>query len=174
MNILGFIKDYWGDVSIALVILFTVVQFAPIKVNPWSYIARQIGLAINKGLLDELRAQSEQTAQEFEKVNSSLIDLDKKINENEEKRIKADDKAQKIADKREVKRLRAEILQFAADIRYDDHPRFRSEFQHIFEAHDDYEKLLDKLNMTNGYTSAEMEVIKNKYFEQYGEQEDVN
>lgn len=37
-----------------LVILMTVVEFVPIKINPWSYIAKVLGKAINKDVLDEL------------------------------------------------------------------------------------------------------------------------
>lgn len=38
----------------AMVILMTLVQVAPIKVNPWSAIMRVIGKALNKEVMDEL------------------------------------------------------------------------------------------------------------------------
>ena len=38
-----------------LVVLLTLLQIAPIKVNPWSAIARAIGRAINADILDELK-----------------------------------------------------------------------------------------------------------------------
>lgn len=38
-----------------LVVLLTLLQIAPIKVNPWSAIARAIGRAINADVLEELK-----------------------------------------------------------------------------------------------------------------------
>lgn len=38
-----------------LVVLLTLLQIAPIKVNPWSSIARAIGRAINADVIEELR-----------------------------------------------------------------------------------------------------------------------
>lgn len=38
-----------------LVLLLTLVQIAPIKINPWSAIAKAIGRAINAEVLDELK-----------------------------------------------------------------------------------------------------------------------
>ena len=39
----------------ALLILLTLIQIAPIKINPWTALARAIGRAINKDVLDETR-----------------------------------------------------------------------------------------------------------------------
>ncbi len=38
-----------------LIVLLTLVQIAPIKVNPWTAIARAIGRAINADVLEELQ-----------------------------------------------------------------------------------------------------------------------
>jgi hypothetical protein len=38
-----------------MVILLTLVQVAPIKINPWSRIARAIGRALNTEVIDEIR-----------------------------------------------------------------------------------------------------------------------
>ena len=43
-----------------LLILLTIVQLAPIKVNPWSKIAREIGRAMNVEIMDKLN-ESEAT-----------------------------------------------------------------------------------------------------------------
>ena len=42
----------WGGGS--LLLLLTLVQVVPVKVNPWSAIARWIGKAINGDVLDKL------------------------------------------------------------------------------------------------------------------------
>lgn len=38
-----------------LVVLLTLIQIAPIKINPWSAIARAIGRAINADVLEEIK-----------------------------------------------------------------------------------------------------------------------
>lgn len=70
-----------------LAVLLTVLQLAPIKVNPWSAIARWIGKAINGDVLDKLN-----------KVESRL-----------EKHISADDE-------RDADMHRARILQFNTEL----------------------------------------------------------
>lgn len=37
-----------------LLILLTIIQIAPIKINPWSWIARAIGRALNKEVITEV------------------------------------------------------------------------------------------------------------------------
>lgn len=38
-----------------LLVAMTLIQIAPIKVNPWSYIAKAVGRAINSDVLEELK-----------------------------------------------------------------------------------------------------------------------
>ena len=49
------LKEFLFGGSGALVVLLTLVQIAPIKVNPWSDIARAIGRAINADVLREIQ-----------------------------------------------------------------------------------------------------------------------
>lgn len=50
MNIQEIIADGGG----LLIVLMTLVQIAPVKINPWSAIARAIGRAVNTEVLKEL------------------------------------------------------------------------------------------------------------------------
>lgn len=50
--------DYIAGGGLGLAALFTIVQLAPIKIDPWSWIARSIGGALNKEVLAEHRALS--------------------------------------------------------------------------------------------------------------------
>lgn len=47
-----------GEISLysggAVLLLLTIIQIAPIKINPWSWIARSIGRALNKEVIDEV------------------------------------------------------------------------------------------------------------------------
>ena len=75
----------WGGGS--LLLLLTLVQVAPIQVNPWSAIARWIGKAINGDVLDKLGC------------------LEKRL----EKHVQADDE-------RDADMHRARILQFNTEL----------------------------------------------------------
>ena len=48
------IKDILFDGAGLEAVLMTLVQFAPVKINPWSWIARTVGGAINAGVTAEL------------------------------------------------------------------------------------------------------------------------
>lgn len=47
--------------GVSLVVLMTLVQIAPVKINPWSAIAKGIGHALNTDVMEQLKAvRSEQ------------------------------------------------------------------------------------------------------------------
>lgn len=56
MSLIEFIAEGGG----VLLALLTVIQIAPVKVNPWSKIARSIGRAMNVEIMDKLN-ESEAT-----------------------------------------------------------------------------------------------------------------
>lgn len=62
-----------------LVILMTVVELVPIKINPWSFIAKVIGNAINKDVLDELDDVKE-SVQKTRKTLNDHIRMDNERN----------------------------------------------------------------------------------------------
>lgn len=49
--------DYLINCGGILLVVMTVIQITPIKINPWSWIARKIGRAINGEMVDELKEQ---------------------------------------------------------------------------------------------------------------------
>lgn len=66
------VKANMGEaIALAVVALSTIIQVSPIKINPWSWLARTIGRAINKELkadLDDIRANlSEHTRMDDER-----------------------------------------------------------------------------------------------------------
>ncbi len=50
------IQEVLKDGGISLMVLMTLVQIAPVKINPWSWLARSIGRAINAELIAKLDA----------------------------------------------------------------------------------------------------------------------
>lgn len=75
------------DATIVLAGLATIVQVAPIKINPWSFLARAIGRAINREVI--------------EKVDNLKNDIDK---------VKRD------AEERAARAARSRILRFGDEI----------------------------------------------------------
>ena len=96
--------------SSAIVIFLTVVQIAPIKLNPWSYIAKVIGRALNAEVLEQQQATQ------------------KRLDEH----IETDDK-------RNANSLRAQILQFNDEL-IDDRKHSKESFVEILGVIDEYEE----------------------------------
>ena len=71
------------------------------------------------------------------------------------------------SDQREARRLRREILKFSDGLR-NDKIYSRDAFQDIMESNEEYDRIIEKHNIRNGFTEQEMTFITNKYQELYG------
>lgn len=100
-----------------VLVAMTLIQIAPIKVNPWSAIARAIGRAINKDVLDRL--------------------AEVKADQKETRRV-LDDHI-KVDDTRNADAHRNRILQFNNEL-LRDIPHTREDFIEILEEIDFYER----------------------------------
>lgn len=63
----------------ALAVLLTLVQIAPVKINPWSWLAKIIGRAINGELftkMDSLEKKADNLEKEFQKLRSEEKEKD--------------------------------------------------------------------------------------------------
>lgn len=101
----------------ALLILMTLIQIAPIKVNPWSAVAKVFGRAINSDVLEKLNeVQKAQTATR-----------------------KALDDHIKVDDERNADMHRMRILQFNLEL-MENKPHTREDFIEILEEIDFYER----------------------------------
>lgn len=101
-----------------LLLLLTFVQISPIKINPWSWLARCIGRSLNKDLFDKIDA------------------IDKKVVSLEEK-----------SDERNADSCRSQILRFGDEIlhgvphskeHYDDILRLITEYENYCADHPKY------------------------------------
>jgi len=79
----------------AALLLMTLVQIAPIKINPWSAVARGIGKTMNKDMMDKL-----------ESVETEVKDLKEKH-----------DKLENRMDKDDTDACRTRIIRFADELR---------------------------------------------------------
>lgn len=110
------LKEIFLGSSGILIVLLSLIQIAPIKVNPWSAVARVIGRAINGEVLKEL-----------EQVRAAQ----KKASERLDVHIQTDDK-------READKCRGRILHFNNEL-LRDIPHTKEEFIEILKDIDDYE-----------------------------------
>lgn len=133
MHILTFLHTYASDIAASLAILSIVIEVAPIKLNPWSYLLKSLGNKINADVINRL-----------EIVEGQLKAQDSKIDNNEKDRI------------------RYEILDFARSCRKND-PHTKEEFDHILEQYDKYEVILAKLEQPNGKVTQAMRYINQLY-----------
>ena len=76
MSILELLSQYsWSGVGL-LIILFSLVEIAPIKINPWTHILRAIGRRINKETIDQIKELKD----EIDGVDSRVNDIDSRLN----------------------------------------------------------------------------------------------
>lgn len=95
MQILLAIKDYVSDIVAVLAIFSIVIEVAPIKINPWSFIASKLGKAFNKEVLNEITT-----------LNNRVNELDKSVQQSEA-----------LQKERDAKTARTNILRFGDEIR---------------------------------------------------------
>lgn len=100
----------------ALVAFLTLVEIAPIKVNPWSRIAKAIGRAFNADVLDELRTVKDQQSRTQQKLEEHIS----------------------VDDERNADGHRQRILQFNNEL-LRDIPHSREDFIEILAEIDFYE-----------------------------------
>lgn len=105
-----------------IVFILTFVQILPIKVNPWSWIARSIGRALNKDLTEKVEALDKKVNDVDGKVSSLTTKVDTleekvssittKVDTLEEKV----DESEKSNEERNIILCRARMLRFGDEI----------------------------------------------------------
>jgi len=122
-----------GFIVALILVLMTIIQIAPIKINPWDFLLGWIGDRLNSHII--------------KKVDS----LDAKLTEHvEESRDSS------------IKRKRARILQFVEDgmggKRYT-----KEAFDFMIMECDEYEEYIKKYNRKNGVIEASIKEIRRRY-----------
>ena len=111
------LKEMLLDGGGALLILLTVIQIAPIQINPWSAIGRALGRAINSSVLDKLDV----------------------LNKDQKETRQALQEHIRIDDERDADAHRQRILQFNNEL-LRDVPHTKEDFTEVLAEIDDYEK----------------------------------
>lgn len=103
------------------ILLLTVIELVPIKINPWSKLAENIGKAFNKPALDKIASVEQQLKKTNEKLDGHM----------------ANDERQKAEDARAAAlRFNNELLRGI--------PHTREEFFEVLQKIDIYEEYCDK------------------------------
>lgn len=140
MEVLDWLLDHWG---LCVFVIAMFVQFTPaIKLNPLEW----LGNLING------------------KVLKKVDELERKVDENERKRVRDNEALEETMDTNEKDRIRFEMLSFADSC--SNHVKHsREQFEHIFALNDKYQKLLEKTGDVNGVFEANFKFIQEIYAE---------
>ena len=128
MQILLAIKDYALNILAVLATFSIVIEVSPIKINPWSKLAENIGKAFNKPALDKITS----VEQQLKKTNEKLAETNEKLDGH-----MANDELQKAED------ARAAALRFNNEL-LRDIPHTREEFFEVLPKIDIYEDFCDR------------------------------
>jgi len=121
------LKEILLNGSGILIVLLTVIQIAPIKVNPWSAIAKWLGKAINADVLkklDEVETAQKETRDKLE----SHIAVDDERNADEH-RLRILQFSNELL--RDIPHTQEEFIEVLAEIDFyedycDDHPKYEN------------------------------------------------
>ena len=114
----------WGAL---LVLILSCIQIAPIKLNPWSWIARHLGRAINGDMCNQM-------GKRIDKIDESIINVESKMNRLEEKLETMDDKEEEY----KAIRARDKILDFNDEL-LNNQKHSKESFDRMLEKVDVYE-----------------------------------
>lgn len=97
MQLLQLLRTYVSDILAALALFSIVIEVAPIKINPWSFLAKKIGKAMNSDVLARI-----------DKLDTKVNQLDSYVKQLEQAQLEC-----------EAKRARTRILRFGDEVRLD-------------------------------------------------------
>ena len=130
------IGEVSGWAALILFALLSLVEIAPIKINPWSKLLRWVGRALNAEVL------------------SKVDTLEKEL-----KDVKSKQKTmQEVEDERNAKAARARVLRFGDELtngiehskeHFDDILDDMSEYEHYCSSHENFKN--DKMGITSQY-----------------------
>lgn len=177
------IKVMLSDSGWLIVILLTLIQITPIKINPWSTLFKFVGRGLNSELnekMDGFKGSLERVKDDVIKLSDNVDSLSTRVDALQEKVDSLDakietmdnnmselatkvDNLQHNVDQSEAKNARARILRFSDEILMG--TKHSSEhFTEILQAIDEYERYcLSHPEFKNNMAIASIEEIKETY-----------
>ena len=149
MDIISAIQNIsgWGWAGIVIVVL-SIIEIAPIKIDPWSWICRRIGKAFNQEMLEKQDAFQKES-QEYRKNNDANI---KKLSS--------------AMDRRAAEDARNRILRFGDEIKSKQIRHSEEYYNQILADITDYEQYCrEHPNFKNERTVMTEKIIRQEYEE---------
>ena len=133
--------EIFGSGTGALIVILTLIQITPIKINPWSWLAQKIGKAMNKEVIEKV-----------DKLEDKIGDLEKKI-----------DAEKESMDEYKARQSRIRILRFGDEIR-NQQLHTKEHFDDILTDIDMYERYCEShKDFRNGISVQTIKYIKKVY-----------
>lgn len=135
------------------------IQISPIKINPWSWIARKVGHAINGEVIEKV----DKLEKDIKGIGSDVDSVRKDVDS-----VKSDLNAglQKVRDENEEEKIvnkRVRILRFGDEIRHEQR-HSKDHFDQIMMDVTEYESYCESHpNFKNDITVMTIEIIKKTY-----------
>ena len=120
-------------IFVIIVLIMTIVQVAPIKLNPWDFVLGWIGDRMNSHIINRVDA------------------LDQKLTDHVQESREGS-----------AKRKRLRILAFVDD-GINGKKYTKEAFENMIRECDDYEKFIKKTGLPNGVIEASIDVIRTRY-----------
>lgn len=129
--------------SVAVIILMTLIQISPLKINPWSWLAKQIGKGINGEVIKRI-----------DDLDKRVDGLDKKITDQGEKE-----------DERAAVNHRVRILRFGDEL-LEGRKHTKDSYDQVLTDITDYNQYCDDHpKFRNNQTMATVKYIEDSYQE---------
>ena len=116
-----------------------------------------------KKTIEEKDALIDGHTKNIEELKGCVVEVNNKV----DTILASLDSIKEDADQREARRLRREILKFGDNIRMGK-TYSKDAYQDIIESNEEYEKIIERCGIKNGFTEQEMIFIVKKYHELYG------
>lgn len=134
-DIINGISAEGGPIAVIVILLLTVIQIVPIKLNPWSIILGWIGKQLNKDVIEKIDKVEE-------RLNTHIKD----------------------SEEAELKARRTSILDFSSSVIRGTNYH-KEKFDFMINECDSYEKYCKDNNIKNGVAEASISEIRRIYKE---------
>ena len=141
VEIFDMFKEH-GSIALTLVIiLMTLVQIAPIKLNPWSAIGKKLAKCFTGDL-----------SKQIEKVDKKIDDVDERLKKHVEE-----------SDRRDLRKQRESILDFASAIAENKRRYTKEQYEQMLHECDEYAMYCEEKHFVNAVAEESIALIRQAY-----------
>ena len=133
-------KEHGAIVLTVILVLMTIVQISPIKIDPWTKIVKWFSSSL------------------FKDVNAKLDGLEQKL-----------DAHIKESDERDLRQRRESILDFASAIAADKRRYSKEQYEQMLHECDDYLMYCERKKFKNAVAEESIGLIRDRYSERLAE-----